>query len=132
MDKFLQKSFLGANCDGREEVGYMKQFSPEEIVEMKDTLSEVAIQINDLEIKGKAFAGEIKVEKDPLTTQKKTLLVNIKQKAEFVTENCFKFYDHEVKKVGYYNTEGMLINERPMRADEYQLTIKMAATGTEN
>jgi len=130
MDRFLQKSFLAANCDGREETGYMKAFTPEQIVEMKDTLSEVAIQINDFEIQKKDFLADLKAETDPLTAQKKTLLKNIKQKAEFVTENCFKFYDHEEKKVGYYNSEGMLIQERPMRADEYQLTIKLGQTGT--
>lgn len=132
MDRFLQKGFLAANCDGREETGYMKQFAPEEIVEMKDTLSEVAIQINDFEIKRKEFMTDLKAEVDPLTVQKKSLLKNIKQKAEFVTENCFKFYDQEEKKVGYYNAEGMLVQERPMRADEFQLTIKMAMTGTDN
>lgn len=132
MDRFLQKSFLGPNCDGREEIGYMKQFTPEEILEMKDTLSEVAIQINDLEIKRKELMDQLKEETKPLTDQKKTLLVNIKQKAEFVTENCFKFFDQDTKRVGYYNAEGMLVQERPMRADEYQLTIKMGMTGTEN
>lgn len=131
MDKFLQKSFLGANCDGREEVGYMRQFTPEQIVEMKDSLSETAIKINDFEIQKKEFLSEMKAETEPLTAQKKALLKNIKQKAEFVTENCFKFLDRDEKKVGFYNAEGMLVSERPMRADEYQLTIPMGMTGTD-
>lgn len=121
--------FLKDNCDKVEQIGYMKQFAPDEILLMKDQLSEVAIEINDLEIKRKDLMDEIKSEVKPLVEQKKTLLKNIKEKAEFVNEECFKFIDHDEKMVGYYNSEGLLVEARTLRPDEFQMIFKMK-TGT--
>ncbi len=128
----IRRQYLNDNCDKLEEVGYMKPFSPEEIITMKDQLSEVAIVINDFEIKRKEMMDEIKAEVKPLTEAKKTLLKNIKQKAEFVSEQCYKFIDQESKEVGFYNAEGTLVESRPIRQDETQMVIKMPKTGTNN
>lgn len=123
--------FLKDNCDKIEEIGYMKQFSPEEISEKKDALAEVSIEINDIEEEKKVVMTEFKEQLKPLTEHKSTLLGHIKKKAEFVTEECFKFVDHTDRMVGHYNTDGVLISIRPMRPDEGQLTMKLH-TGTNN
>ncbi len=120
---------LEANCEKIEEIGYMKQFSPDEINSMKDELSEVAISINDIEIERKEAMKAFKLQVEPLKTVKTTLLKNIKTKAEYVRENCYKFVDFDDRMVGYYNSEGLLIEARPMRPDEGQRTINLK-TGT--
>jgi hypothetical protein len=141
MDKTLGKeyalpaqriAFLGDNCDKVEEIGYMKRFSPEDILEMKEQLSETDIQINDLEIEKAELTKGIKEQIKPLAETRKTLLQNIKQKSEFTKEKCFKFIDQAKKEVGYYNEEGDLVDLRPASADELQSTIFQAArlTGT--
>ena len=123
--------FLKDNCEKIDEIGYMKQFSPEEIAEKKDKLAEVSIEINDIEEEKKEVLKGFKESLTPLTEHKTTLLGHIKKKAEFVTEECFKFVDHTDRMVGYYNSEGVLVEARPMRPDESQLTMKLL-TGTHN
>lgn len=123
--------FLKDNCDRVEEVGYMKQFTSDEIVEFKDNLSETAITINDIEEEKKEAMKVYKDQLKPLTVQKKTLLKNIKTKAEWVKEECYQFIDHEARLVGYYNSEGVLVESRQMRPDESQLTFKIKS-GTNN
>lgn len=40
--------FLKDNCDSVEQKGYMKRFSPDQLLKMKEQLSETAIEINDI------------------------------------------------------------------------------------
>lgn len=65
------------------------------------------------------FKGQLK----PLREECKQLLKNIKAKAEYVTEMCYRFTDQETKETGYYNKDGKLIESRPATADELQPTI---------
>ena len=126
--------FLKDNCDKVEKKSYMRQFTREEILQKKDELSETSIIISDIEDEKKEALKEIKERLDPWVEQKKTLITNIKQKAEEVKEECFKFIDQEEKMVGFYNGAGDLIEQRPAFADELQATIFQInrKTGTEN
>lgn len=137
MQKQIDKEDLSANCEKIEEVRYMKRFTPEQITEMKDNLSETSIQINDIEEEKKIVVERFKDQLKPLIDDKKKLLTNIKQKAEFVTESCFKFIDYENKRAGWYNSEGELIEERPAYPDELQYSLplnpaNLKKTGTHN
>lgn len=128
-----RERFLKDNCDKVEEIGYMKPFTAEELDDMKNELAETSIQINDIEEKKKAQMEVIKEQMKPLLEQKAELLTNIKQKSQYVNENCFKFIDYTEGMVGYYNSEGELVECRPIRADERQLTIfRDLRTGTDN
>ena len=126
--------FLKDNCDKVEKKTYMRQFTREEILQKKEELSETSIAISDIEDEKKEALKEIKERLDPLMEQKKVLLTNIKQKAEEVKEECYKFIDQNERTVGYYNSEGNLVEMRPAFADELQRTIFMEArkTGTDN
>lgn len=128
-----RKRFLKDNCDSIEQISYMKQFKPEEIDRMKTELSEISIELNDLEEKKKNQSQLIKLEMDPLKEQLKELLTDIKQKAELVKEPVYKFIDDETRMVEYYNDEGNLVDRRPMTMEEKQKTIfQIDRTGTNN
>lgn len=129
-----RKQHLNSNCDSVEEKGYMKPFTPEEIQQQKEELAETSIRINDISIEKSNFLKSIKTRLDPLTQSQSSLLGNIKNKARFVTETCYKFIDAEKRVVGYYNAEGNLIEERPALANELQGTIFQVGrkTGTDN
>lgn len=135
-----RKQMLSDNADKIEEIGYMKSFTPEEMELMKDRLSKVVIDINDIEEERKAANDEFKLRKKPLETEKQELLANIKNKSEYVTEECYKFCDQEEGMVGYYNSLGELVDCRTMKPDERQKTIfqtigrsdTQAKTGTNN
>ena len=93
------------NCDKVEDKGYMKRFTPEQLSQMKEELSETAIKINDIEERKKEVMAEFKEKLDPLTKEKQRILTGLKNKAEHVTEQCYKFVDMETREVGYYNQD---------------------------
>jgi hypothetical protein len=143
MDKTLGKEyadaaqrefFLKDNCDKVEERGYMKPFSPEQLQGHKESLAELSIQIEEVEDEKKASAASFKATLDPLVKQRREMVSNIRQKAEYVHELCYKFVDRENRIAGYYNADGDLIEQRPATADELQLTLFAGAqrTGTNN
>ena len=121
--------FLKDNCDKIEEIGYMKRFSSDDLATKKDELAEISIAMADIEEEKKEAMAEFKERLKPLVEERATLLKDIKTKAEFKNEQCYKFVDHDEKMVGYYNSEGELVSARQMRPDEAQTIIKLL-TGT--
>ncbi len=116
-------AFLMANCDTVEEKGYMKQYTPEELTRLKETLSDTSIIINDIEEEKKDVLAGFKERLDPLVKERKTIIEGLKKKAEYVTEKCYKFIDKETREVGFYNENGDLIESRPAYSDEMQGTL---------
>lgn len=122
-DQEARVAFLRDNCDGTEEKGYMKPFSPDQMAEKKEDLANVSIKIAEIEDEKKASNDNFKHRQKPLNDQKNILLMEIKNKSEYIKEEVFKFVDPETRWVGYYNSEGNLIDERPAYGDELQGTI---------
>jgi hypothetical protein len=125
--------FLRDNCDAVEEIGFNRKFTPEEIIEKKDHLAIVAIEINDVEIEKKEVMKDFKERIDPLQSRKVALLKDIKLKSEWSKESCFKFIDHDTRTVTWYDCEGILVDFRAIRPEEAQLTIhhmNVSKTGT--
>ncbi len=129
--------FLKDNCEAVELVGYMKPFKPDEIERKKDRLADVSIELADIEAEKSAAISQFKVRMAPLKDERAELVSDIKVKARYVTEQCYKFVDRDIRQVGFYNSEGKLISERPAMVDELQLNIpferssEMSGTGTE-
>lgn len=126
-------AFLRDNCDSVEKKNYMKRFTPDQLLLMKERLSETAIDINDIENERKEVMAEFKSRLEPLVQDKKNLLSGLKNKADLVSESCYKFIDIETREVGFYNEDGDLIESRPAYADELQTNIfQIGRTGTDN
>jgi len=127
-----RESFLKDNCDKVENKGYMKQFSPEQLQGHKESLADLSIKIEQVEGEKKEASAYFKAALDPLTKERREMVSNIRQKAEYVSELCYMFIDREEKQTGYYNAEGDLIELRPSTADELQPTlfVSMQKTGT--
>lgn len=114
---------LRDNCNTIENIGYTKQFTADQLIDMKDRLSEVSIEANEIEIEKKEAMDGFKHRLQPFNEEKKELLSNLKNKAKYVNEDCFKMIDHESGMVGYYNSLGDLVEMRPIRQNERQTTI---------
>lgn len=132
MDKHLGKdienlvareAFLKDNCDKVEEKGYMKPYTPEEMQQRKEELANASIEIAEIEQEAKEAAAHYKGRLKPLKEARANIVSNIKAKAEYVKELCYKFVDQEARETGYYNREGDLIESRPATADEMQPTL---------
>ena len=131
-NKAQREAFLKDNCEKVENKGYMKPFTPEQLQGHKENLADLSIQIEQIENEKKESARYFKGQLDPMIEQRSEMVRNIRQKAEYVDELCYKFVDRETKETGYYNAEGNLIELRPATADELQPTlfIGMQKTGT--
>ena len=127
-----RERFLKDNCDKVERMSYMKQFTDEEIVAMKNRLSTVSIDMDDIEDEKKEMSVIFKSKLDPMKGEKKTLLRNIKQKAQLVVEDCFKFIDQENEHVEFYNASGDLVESRHIAPEERQRNLFALRNGTED
>jgi predicted nucleic acid-binding Zn-ribbon protein len=127
-----REAFLKDNCDKVEEKGYMKPYTSEELQGHKEKLSNLSIEIDEIEDEKKASAKHFKTVLDPMYNTRRNLVSNIRKKSEYVHEICYKFIDQSSKEVGYYNAEGTLIESRGATADELQPTLFSIArkTGT--
>ena len=130
-DKNARIVFLTDNCDKAEKKSYMRPFTADELLSMKEELSENAIRIDDIETEKKDAIAEFRERLKLPLLRKSELLTGIKSKSELVTEECYKFIDLESREVGYYNQNGDLIEQRPAYGDELQSNIfQMQRTGT--
>ena len=114
---------LSDNCDRVEELEYLKPFDTDNLSELKDKLSDVSIEINDIEEEKKQVNAGYNDSMKMLKVEKKTILENLRNKAERVKEHCYMFFDHQTKVVAYYNAEGKFVSSRPMKPQEMIKTV---------
>ncbi len=120
------------NCDKVEKKSYMRQYSHDQLAQMKERLSDLMVEVNDIDEEKKAMLAVFKERLEPLMDEKKELLFGLKTKAEFVKEDCYKFVDLQARVVQFYNSNGDLVEERPTFSDELEGTIfQINRTGTE-
>lgn len=129
-----REAFLKDNCDACEQKGYMKPYSSEELQGHKEKLANVSIEIAEIEAEIKQVQAEYKGKLKPLKKARSMMVSNIKSKAKYVNEVCYRFTDQDTKETGYYNKDGKLIECRPATADELQPTLFSLArrTGTDD
>lgn len=123
-DEEARKSYLEANCDAVENISYSHYLSPSELETVKESICELTSTINDAEEDKKAY----------LDQHRKTLMEKWKCKMETVEGECYKVIDRDTKMVGYYDSDGVLVNSRPATKEEAQRTIfeVLRKNGTDN
>ena len=118
---------LSDSCDKVEEFSYEKEFTNQDVEQFRAELSDVSIEISQIEQElakvKKVFTEKMK----PLKVKFREKLENIQYRARMVKENAYVFVDHTNNKVGYYNTEGKLIHKRLLNINEHQKTIMSAS-----
>lgn len=113
----------------------IEKASQRSYIPVYETLAEVSITINDIEIEKKEAMDEFKERLKPLNEEKQELLDHIKRGSEFVeNEECAKILYHEEKMAGFYNKLGELVYSRPIMPQEMQKTVFSInrKTGTES
>jgi hypothetical protein len=129
-----REQFLNNTCDGTEEVSYSRVFTPEELAEQREQLTEASIKLADIDEKKKESMDFFKQQAKPYAEQRQKAIEALRTKAEIVTEVCYKYFDEETKMVGFYNKQGNLVNSRPAFPNEMQKTVfqVMRKDGTNN
>lgn len=128
LDHSLRIQKLRNGCDKVIDHNYFKRFEKDELSQVKDDLTEKLIKIESLEDELATLKSEYKEQIDPLKKESKELLAVVKSKGELVTEECYLMYDYDEKQAGIYNRMGELVDQRPLKAEEYQKTIKLTGT----
>jgi hypothetical protein len=123
MEKYIEKHLLKSQCDAVEETGYTRRFTPDELNQRKEELADVSISISEIEAEKKLADADFKYRRKPHDERKTVLLEQLKNKSEFVRENCYKFIDHDERLALFYNSDGELVSSRPIMPQEMQKTI---------
>lgn len=126
-------NYLRDNCDAVEELGYSKAIPTDKMEELKDKLVDNNIQLRDVRADKRAANKQFNEQIKQLEDGNEEVTKSLKEKSEFVYENCFKFVEDKTRTVAYYNELGILVYSRPARPEELQGTIQMQIrrTGTE-
>lgn len=101
MDKFLGQDipeqerwqFLQDNADAVEKIGYTHRFTPEELAQKKETLAEVSITINDVELEKKEAMESFKERLKPLNEKSRNFWTISKEvQSSWKMKNAPKFF----------------------------------------
>jgi hypothetical protein len=111
------------SADKIEKYGYMRSFTPDELVDMKDNLSTESIERSELEDEMKRLTAEIRTKIKLKKEMIADLLHKLKHKAEFVNEECYVEFDQKTGMATYFNSEGENVGRRPLTEAERQTTI---------
>lgn len=118
-----REAFLQNNCEKTEYIAYQRDFTPEEMISIKEDLSVVSLSIRDIEWEKKIAIAEFKYQLDPLKANRSELLVKIQNGTEEVDDCCFKFINTKEKAVIYYDKKGEQVLMRPVTPEDLQRTI---------
>ncbi len=118
-----REQVLRDSCDQIVEKFYTRKFSGPEMAAKRIECCDVAMQATALRQELKEVTADLKGKIKPLDERHKAILDEIRSGGEQVKGDCFKFMDEEEHKVGFYDTNGYLVEERDMTAEERQRTV---------
>lgn len=133
-EKILQSStnadrveILSDSAYGSCEFNYAKVLSSDELLEFKDTLTSVMIELSKVEDQLAEVKADFSQKIKPLKERSKDLIQTLKHGSINVTERVYLMDDQDNNLMGYYNDRGILVHTRPLKAEERQLKIMSIA-----
>ena len=106
------------------EKNVIRDFSEEELADIKTTLSEQAIVLNDVEIEKKELTSGLTAKIKVLKGDIKTTLRDLKNKYYESEETVFDIDDQETGQMHTFDNNGNLLASRKLTPKEKQLNIK--------
>lgn len=125
-----RKQMLEDNADEIVEKSYTRKFNSTERNIRRARNSEIDLELDEIDEELKAFKESIKNKREPLVTEKKRILDEIKSDGEFIKGKVYKMVDAEKREVHFYDEEGNCIESRRMTNEDLQIMMKFAKTGT--
>ncbi len=129
-----REQIMRDSCDQIVEKFYTRKFSDQEIQGKRAEYCEVGMEVSALQQELKEINADLKGKIKPLMERQGSILDEIKQGGEQMKGDCFKFIFTELGKVGFYDTNGYLVESRDMTPEERQRTMfqEIRKTGTDN
>lgn len=115
--------FLEEGNDGISRERYKRKFQGNERNQMRRRNAELDLLLAECDEELAERKAEIKQRRDPLAAEKKKILEDLKQGGVYVEGRIFKIVDRENKEVGFYDEDGMLVEQRAMTPAERQTYI---------
>lgn len=124
---------LDANAEEVLVKSYSRQFNETDRNMRSERNSRIDIELANLDDELAKFKKKIKAKRDPLMMEKLRILGELRANSEYVEGTVYKIVDQEEKMVGYYDEEGVCVEQRRMDNRDRQMKIKFAGkTGTED
>lgn len=105
-------------------IKYEHQLTENELIEVKNMLSQLAIDLNELSEEKKAFLNEIKKRREPVEQTYQYYLDIIKTGREEKEAVVRKVPDFENNIMQFISIDGEILKTRELKQDERQLSIK--------
>ena len=102
----------------------IRDFSEEEIADIKTTLSEQAIKLNDLKIEKKELTSVISGKIKTAEAEMKGTLKDLKNKYYENEETVYDIDDQEAGEMHTFDNQGNLLSTRKLTPKERQTTIR--------
>lgn len=115
--------FLEEGNDGISRERYKRKFQGNERAKLRQRNAEIDLLLGEIDEELAERKAEIKQRRDPLAAEKKKILEDLKQGGVFVEGRLFKIVDRENHEVGFYDEDGMLVEQRGMTPAERQMYI---------
>jgi len=121
MDKILFKEYseeqrlqmLNDNCSKRlEDYGYDKPLSADQVKQLKDKITSCVKELRKVKAEKKEIMKGFAEQISKLDKTIETASEEEEKRTTYACETCFEFFFREERKIGIYNKDGILIDER--------------------
>lgn len=119
-----RNELLRANSDKIEAINYNRFFEEEEIRNMQVNLSELSVEMSNLDLELERVADPIKEKIKAIQKKLDNLISFLRDGYENITADCYKFVEHENNEVVYYDTKGYPVKTRGILPEEKQMTFQ--------
>lgn len=113
-----RKMILQQNADSIEQTEYLKPLTQEEMDVKRETLTNNAIKLSELEDAKKEVVQGYKQQMDPLAKANKEILTEIKTRQAKVNGTLYHMANHEEGMMETYDDFGELVFSRRLRPEE--------------
>lgn len=105
---------------------YNKPYTDAQVAEIRKKISDLCIQLSDLDRELAAEKAHYKAIMTPLENDREKCIGDLRAGGEHVTEECFVYIFYNEGKAGLYTKDGILLNEMDITQDMEQATIFQA------
>ena len=114
---------LKNNCQKVDFAPVRTYFTPEELIDMKESISETSIIKNDLEEELAKISKDLRTQIKFHQGELKQVLKDVKKGYVEQDEEVYVMHDHSINKALVYNKRGELISSRKLHINERQHSI---------
>ena len=110
-----------------EDYGYEKPLSPEQVKSLKDKIASQVSELRKVKAEKKEVMKDYNAQISKLDKSIDSASEELEKRTTYTSELCFEFIDYDEKRVGIYNKDGLLIEERPANLKELREPRNMFA-----